>query len=156
MTTEANKQLLRRWFEDVWNNKRAHAIDQMMAPKIRGYGLQNDPAGVMESSEIFKSFHAGLLQALPDIHISVEDVIAEDDRVAVRCRVIGTHLGAGLGIPASGNSVDFTGTVFARVEDGKLVEGWNNFDFQTMFQQRGMLASWSPERQPGTSGSWRI
>ncbi len=134
-TTEANKQLVRRWFEEVWNNKHADLIDEMMAPVVRGYGLKNKPDGVMESSDHFKKFHAGFLQAVPDIQISVEDTIAEQDKVAARCRVTGTHTGEGLGVPASGKRIDFTGTVFIRIENRKIVEGWNNFDFHVMFQQ---------------------
>jgi predicted ester cyclase len=79
--------------------------------------------------------------AFPDIRVAVEKTLTEGDNVAVYCRVTGTHTGSALGMPPTGQRILFDGVVFARVADGKLREGWNCFDFLTMYQQLGVVAA---------------
>src|SRR5690606_10596320 len=67
--------------------------------------------------------------AFPDLHIEVEDMVAEGDKVTARCRVRGTHRGDALGIAATNKEIDFTGITIARIKNGQLIEGWNSFDF---------------------------
>lgn len=137
---ESNRKATLRWFEEVWNQKRAETIDELMAAEIEGYGLTNDPAVVMRRPDDFKPYYHSFVSAIPDIRVEVEDTIAEGDKVAARCRVTGTHSGPGLGVLPTGRAVDFRGTVFLRFRDGRIVEGWNNFDFMTLFSQLGQLA----------------
>ena len=99
--SEENKALVRRWFEEVWNKKRPEAIDEMMAPDVLCYGLSDDPSKIMKGPDEFKPFHEIFRSAFPDLHVTVEDVIAEGDKVAVRCSVSGKHSGDQLGIAAS-------------------------------------------------------
>ncbi len=134
---EANKALIRRWFEEVWNQGRADAIDEMLAPGAPCHGLSEDPAMPLKGPEDFKPFHTVFRGAFPDVQVVVEDAIAEDDKVVARCSVRGKHTGDHLGIAASNAPVEFTGIGIGRVKDGKFVETWNNFDFQTMNQQIG-------------------
>lgn len=108
-----------RWYEEVWNKGRVSAIDELMA---------------------FKSFHAAYRNAFPDLNVVVDDTIAEDDRVVLRWTATATHAGDGLEFPASGKKVQFTGISIARVENGKLVEGWNSFDQLGLLQQLGVVA----------------
>jgi steroid delta-isomerase-like uncharacterized protein len=124
--SEANKQLLRRWFEEVWNQRRGESIDAMLSPHARVYGLggDSDPIGPAE----FKTFHRGFCDAFPDIHIVVHDTIAEGDKVAVRWTVEVTHLGGGLGFPATGKRATMEGTTIATVKDGLIDGGWNFMD----------------------------
>ncbi len=137
--SEANKQLIRHWFEEVWNKGRADAIDEMLAEDGIVHGLA-DPAGQpVTGMAHFKSFHATFREAFPDIVVKVEDTIAEGDKVAARCSVQGKHSGDSLGFKASQAPVEFTGMVILRVKDGKIVEAWNNFDFMRMYQQVGMI-----------------
>ena len=130
-----NKALVRRWFEEVWNNGRAEVIDEMLGPDSvhRGLGL------VVRGPDEFKPFYAKFRDAFPDLQIRVEDVIAEGDTVACRWTATGTHLGAGLGFPATGKQVEFIGMGLVRIADGKLVEGWNSFDQLGMMQQLGVV-----------------
>ena len=67
--------------------------------------------------------------------------VVEGDRVAAHCHVTGRHVGDALGGPATGRSIDIRGTTIGRVRDGKIVEGWNTFDFLTMYQQIGWVKS---------------
>lgn len=127
-------QLIRRWFEEVWNQQRAEMIEELMSPDAIGHGLGDAREGVQGRSE-FQALHARFCGAFPDLRIEVEDVIADGDRAAVRLTITGTHRGDHLGFPATGRPVHFTGVVFSRWENGQLVEGWNEFDFAKMMAQ---------------------
>ena len=138
-TLEANKALLRRWFDEVWNKGRTEAIEEMFAADGIAHGLSDDAKSPMKGPAGFKPFHAIFRGAFPHIEVTVEDMIAEGDKVAARCSVRGKHTGAHLGIAASNAPVEFTGMCIVRVKDGKLVEAWNNFDFLAMNKQIGAL-----------------
>ena len=137
-TAEANKALVRRWFEEVWNKGRAEAIEEMFAADGIAHGLSYDAENPLQGPADFKPFHATFRGAFPDIEVIVEDLIAEDDKVAVRCSVRGKHTGDHLGVAASNAPVDFTGVSIVRIKDGKIVEAWNNFDFMRMNRQIGI------------------
>ena len=131
-----NKTLVQRWFSEVWNEGRADAIDEMLADDAVIHGLGANLQGPAE----FKRFHSAYRDAYPDVTIDVDDLVAEGDMVAVRWSAIGTHRGDGLGFPATGRRVQFTGMVFVRIKEGRLVEGWNNFDQLGMLQQLGIVS----------------
>ena len=130
-----NKALVVKWFEEVWNQGRIEAIDGMMAPNCRIHGLGPTP----QSPAQFKSFHTMYRDAFPDVTIHVDEVVAEGDLVAARWSATATHRGHGLGFAATNKPTQFTGMVFVRIENGKLVEGWNSFDQLGMLQQLGMV-----------------
>ena len=133
MSTE-NKALVQRWFEEVWNKGRASAIDEMLTSGAVVHGLGADLSGPAE----FKAFHAAYRDAFPDIALHVDQLVAEGALVAARWVGSGTHTGNGLGVPATGKPVHLTGMVLVRVEEGKIAEGWNNFDQFGMLQQLGL------------------
>jgi steroid delta-isomerase-like uncharacterized protein len=135
--SEANKQLARRWFEEVWNQGREAAIDELLAPGAVGFGLAGPGAEIHAAGQL-KSFVRNLRDAFPDVHITIEDMVAEADKVAVRFRVTGTHTGGGLGIAGTGRTADFTGMTIIQFKDGKLFHGWNNWDQLGMLQQLGV------------------
>ena len=133
------KDLVRRWFEEVWNKGREEAIDEMFAEDGIAHGLADETGEPLRGASGFKPFFRSFRGAFPDIEVIVEDAIAEGDKVAARCRVRATHAGDGLGFAATQRPMEITGMTFARVRDGKIVEAWNNFDFMAMFQQLGTL-----------------
>jgi steroid delta-isomerase-like uncharacterized protein len=130
-----NKVIARKWFEEVWNKGRAAAIDEMCTASVAVHGLGPD----MQGTGAFKQFHTAYRDAFPDVAIHIDGLIAEGDMVAVRWSGTGTHRGGGLGFPPTGRAIRFTGMAFLRIENGKLVEGWNNFDQLGMFQQLGVV-----------------
>ena len=135
--SEANKALVRRWFEEVWNKGRAEAIAEMLSDDAVVHGLKEDaslrgPAG-------FLPFHAQFREAFPEMEVLVEDQIAEGDLVATRCSVRGKHAGDSLGFAATHSPVEFTGIAITRIKDGKIAEAWNNFDFMKMYKQLGVI-----------------
>ena len=130
-----NKVLLRRWFEEVWNNGRAAAIDELLAGNAVLHGFGPQPTTAAD----FKQFHTAYRNAFPDVTIQIDAMIAEGDIVAARWRAKGTHRGDGLGMAASGKAAEFNGMGFVRVTGGKIVEGWNLFDQLGMLQQLGIV-----------------
>lgn len=136
--SEENKALMRRWFEEVWNNGRASAIDELFAEDGLAYGLADEQGGAIKGPPEFKLFHGKFRGAFPDISVVVEDILADGDKLAARISVRGRHTGDHLGVAASQAAVDFTGMVMVRIKDGKIVEAWNNIDFLTMSQQIGI------------------
>lgn len=131
-----NRVLIKRWFEEVWNKGRTSAIDDMVTSQTMIHGLGPTARDV----GAFKQFHAAYRNAFPDVKIQVDDVITEGEKVAVRWSGSGTHRGDGLGFPATGKAVRFSGMTIVRVDNGKLVEGWNEFDQLGMLMQLGIVS----------------
>jgi predicted ester cyclase len=127
--------IMHRWFEEVWNQGRESAIDEMSYHDVHGHGLQSPDGREVGSMESFKAYHRQMRSALSDMHVVVEDVITEGDLTVARCVVTAKHTGDGLGKPPKGNPIHFSGMTMARIKDGKIAEAWNNFDFMTMYQQ---------------------
>ena len=146
-TTESeNKALVYRWFEEVWNQGREEAIEELRAPDSVGIGLGETPIPVHGTSG-FKVFYHNLRSSLPDLRVTVEHVIAEGDLVAARIQVEGTHMGPGLGVPPTGQSVRFSGMLIARIAEGRIAESWNNLDQLGLLRQVGALpAGVGPDR----------
>lgn len=133
---EADVHLLRRWFQEVWNEGRTDVMDDLLAADAPVYGVggghvvAHGPAGFLPSYEQLKG-------AFPDIHFTVEQAISEGDIIALRWTAQATHTGDHLGVPATGKRVSVTGMVFARVRDGKMIEGWNNWDMMGLMHALG-------------------
>ena len=138
--SEENKALLRRWFDEVWNNGRADAIEEMFDEYGIAHGLSDDPSNPIRGPRNFRPFHTTFREAFPNMVIVIEDMIAEGDKVAARCSVRAKHEGEFLGRIASQSPVEFTGITIVRIANGKIVEAWNNFDFMTLHKQVGLLS----------------
>lgn len=137
--SEANKKLLYQWFEEVWNNKRESAIDEMLTDETVHHGLGGTDRIDIRGLDSYKEFYRNFIAAFPDIRVEILDCIAEGDKVSVRCSVTGTHTGDGLGFPATNREVSFTGSGICTVKDGKFDEVWNEFDFLKMYHQLDVL-----------------
>ena len=137
--SEENKQILRRWFEEVWNNGRADAIDELFDENGIAHGLSDDAANPIKGPSGFRPFHTLFREAFPNMMIVVEDMVAEGDKVVARCSVRAKHEGDFLGREATQSPVEFTGIAIVRIYNGKIVEAWNNFDFMTLHKQVGLL-----------------
>ena len=132
--SEANKQLLRTWFEKVWNQQSVDAIDAMYQPGGRAHGFPQADS-VLEGPEDFKKIHSNFCAAFPDLRVTVEDVIAEGDAVAARWSATMTHLGDSLGMKPTGKKVVLTGSTFVVIKNGMIAEGWNFMDMGGLFAQ---------------------
>lgn len=132
--SEANKQLIRQWYEQVWNQKDESAIHRMFLPHGRSYGFPGADAALLGPGA-FVEVHRVFCGAFPDLRIELEDVIAEGDMVAIRWKTTFTHLGDHLGFPASGKKETLCGSSFIRVEGDKILKGWNQMDLEALFQR---------------------
>jgi len=134
--------LLRRWFEELWNQGRVETIDQMLAPNSVVHGLTPDDQPVVGPAA-FKEQYWIFRKAFPDMRINVVRSVVQGNLGAVHCEVRGRHTGDTLG-PPSNREVAFQGMVFVKIDGEKFVEGWNSFDFMTMYQQIGLLPQVKP------------
>jgi steroid delta-isomerase-like uncharacterized protein len=132
-------EVLHRWFEEVWNKGREEAIDEMFAEEAVAHGLVDDDGEELRGPRDFKPFFRKFRDAFPDIQVVIEDCVTEGDKAAARCRVVAKHTGDGLGVAATHKPVEFTGMTIIRVQNGQIVEAWNNFDFLSLNQQIGVI-----------------
>ncbi len=130
--TEANEQLVRRFFEEVWNRKNEAAIDDLLAPDCIAYGLP-DPDAVLHGREEFKAVLRLFIGAFPDVKFTVHDVIAAGDRVAVRWSSLGTHLGPHLGFAPTNKSLTLDGATIGIIRGGLIAQAWNMMDMGHLF-----------------------
>jgi steroid delta-isomerase-like uncharacterized protein len=130
--------LMRRWFEEVWNEGRAESIDELFPEHAVLWGVSRMGVASQGPAE-FKEFHKALRAAFPDVHIELEDVVQEGDMAFARWTATMTHSGDGLGMAPTGRALHLSGMSALRVHDGKLVEGWNNWDQMGMARQLGVL-----------------
>lgn len=136
--SEANKALVQRWFEEVWNQGKSEVIDELLAEDAVIHGLIDGAGKPVTGASGFHDFHKQFRGAFADINVSVEDAIAEGDRVVARCNVQGHHTGDHLGIAATNAPVNFGGIAIVRIANGKIAEAWNQFDFLEMNKQLGL------------------
>jgi predicted ester cyclase len=136
MSTDENKALVRRWFAatDEGNDR---IVDELCAPD---YVDHSPPLpGMGSASAAVQQANAALRAAFADTVHSVEDQIAEGDKVVTRLRARATFTGEILGIPPTGKLVEVTGISINRIAGGKLVEHWANFDSFSFMQQLGVV-----------------
>jgi len=129
--------VVRRWFDEVWNHGREDVIHELLAEDGVAHGLVGKDGREIVGPSAFLPFFRAFRSAFPDITIDVEDTIVEGNKVTARCLVRGTHLGDGIGISPTGRGVAFSGIAIVRVDDGKIVEAWNSFDFLNLHEQLG-------------------
>lgn len=137
MTTENSETLARRMQEEVWNEGDLAAIDELLAEDF----VQHSPwePSELRSREAFKRQVSEFHDAFPDLHGTVDEVIADGDRVANRFTMRGTHEGTFMGVEPTGDTVELTGTIFAHVEEGKITERWVVDDIFGFMKQLGEL-----------------
>ena len=136
MSTEDNKALIRRFYEEVFNKKNLAAIDEFFAPNHVDHTL---PPGLPGGLEGTKQAISMTLMGFPDLHITVEDMIAEGDKVVTWFTTRGTQQGALGGIPPTGKQVAVSTIEIARIAGGKIVEDWGLDDRLGMLQQLGLV-----------------
>jgi steroid delta-isomerase-like uncharacterized protein len=132
MSSEQNKAIVRRLFEEPWKGK-LDVVDELTAGDYVGH----DPAlpGPVRGPEGVKEFISTYLGAFPDARVTVEEQLAEGDLVATRWSARGTHEGELMDIDPTGRKVSISGITISRLDRGKVVEEFQNWDFYGMMQQ---------------------
>src|SRR5215218_8263598 len=145
--SEENKALTRPSWEIVAEGSLdtlEDALKEVYADEI----VLHEPGEDVRGIEGLKQFVSMIRSALPDLRITLEDDIAEGDKVVSRWRAQGTHQGELMGIAPTGNQVRITGITIHRVSGGKIVESWSNYDALGMMQQIGAIPE--PGQAAGT------
>ena len=132
--TEANKALAKRFYEEVFNARKLDAIDQLCAADFVDH--DPDPGQEPGAAGVKKSF-ASWMGAFPDLHVTIVQMLAEDDLVATVAKMSGTMKGDMMGMKATNKPFNSTVVDVIRVKDGKAVERWGAFDAMGMMQQLG-------------------
>ena len=137
MVPEQNKAAFRRLVEEVYTRGNLHVADELVSEDA----VEHDPIpGQPSGAEGFKYAARMVRAAFPDVHITIEDLIAEGDKVAGRLTTTGTHTGEFLGTPPTGNKIAITEMHIARFRDGKRVQHWEAVDKLTLWSQPGVLS----------------
>jgi uncharacterized protein len=125
MSTAQNKEIVRRYFDERWNHYNLDICDELLPPSV----------DIEEAKEFVRSFHA----SFSNIQLTILDLLAEGNQVAVHWRVAGTHQGDYLGVAATGKSVTYEGIALLRVEGGKIVDDLAYWDNLSILQQLGAV-----------------
>jgi predicted ester cyclase len=140
MSAEDTKALCRRFFEEFWIQKNLAIADELLAENFVDH-TPGSPPGLPPGPAGHKQFASLYFTAFPDIRATIEDMVAEGDKVVIRWRVQGTNTGSLFGGPATNNSATFAGITINRVASDQIAEQWVNFDALGMMQQLGLLAA---------------
>ncbi len=138
MSTEENKALVRRFIEEAWNKGNIDAADQFVASDF----VDLDPLpGQQQGLEGLKQALAMMRTAFPDIHFTIEEQVAEGDKVVSRFTWRGTHRGEFFGVPPTSKQVAVPGIVIDRIVEGKALEGRALMNLLSMLTQLGVISS---------------
>ena len=140
-TPEQNAELVRRYFEEVYNSGRLDQVDELLADDFGRSNAANPHENEPGNDDDVRRVQAWL-DAFPDLHITVDDLFATGDRVAVRSTWTGTQRGplAQFGAPGTDRRAEWGATIVYRVECGELKENWVTMDFLSLFRQLGIVA----------------
>ena len=141
-TTAENKEIVRRYYEEVLNEGRTDLLDELIAADVVNHDPLSDETLTPEEARGFEGFrrHVEVFrEAFPDGTVTIDDMIGEGDTVAARFTIEGTHEGRFGGIEPTGNRISGTSMVFYRIEDGKIVERWLESDNLEMLEQLGAI-----------------
>jgi steroid delta-isomerase-like uncharacterized protein len=138
MSTEANKAIIRRLFEEAFGQGNLTVLDEIIAPNQVNGGPGALP-GMPSGPEGTKMLITAYRNAFPDLHFTIDEQIAEGNTVVTRWTAHGTHNGELAGLPPTGKPATIVGMGVDRVENGKIVESWGLFDQFGMLQQLGLI-----------------
>jgi steroid delta-isomerase-like uncharacterized protein len=139
---QQNKDLVRRAVDEIWNGENYEKLDQFVSPEFTVY---LSPEEKIHGLDGIKQFYVSLRQAFPDIHFTIQDQIAEGDKVVTQWTAHGTHRGEFKGIPASGKRFTLSAIDIDKVVDGKVVECWAKMDELGLLKQLTNVAVAQPD-----------
>ena len=133
----ANKAIIRRLYEEVWNQRKLELINEIISPS---HALQApNVGGTAVGPEAYKRQVLRLLAGYPDLRWTIEDLIAEEDKVVACWSMSGTHKGEYLGVPATNKNVSVDGITIHHITNGKIMDSYSNYDALGMMQQLGVV-----------------
>ena len=135
MSEADNKHLAERVWEEIWHQGDLERIGHFFAPDFMRHDPGREIRGPEENRQFIQRFRAGF----PDAHFTVLDQIADGDKIAIRYRFQGTHLGVFNGMTPTGKPVTYSGILIYRIADGRIAEQWTEFDLVGFLKQLGAL-----------------
>jgi steroid delta-isomerase-like uncharacterized protein len=139
-----NKAIVRRLYEEVWNKRRVELVDELMSPSHAMHDNHLPDSGV--GPEAYKRNVARFVTSFPDLRFNVEDMLAENDKVAVGWTISGTHKGEFRGISPTGKKVSIEGITIHHIADGKIMDSYANADYLGLMQQLGVAPAFGPPK----------
>jgi steroid delta-isomerase-like uncharacterized protein len=143
VSAEENKALVRSFFEEVWNKGNYEFLDDAYDPNFKLNVMWQNPAaggsGGKTGTEAAKEVISGWRDSVPDLHVTIDEQLAEGDTVVSRHTSEGTHDQTMMGIPATGKRFKMTGITFTRCADGKMVEAWTHWDMLGLLLAIGII-----------------
>ncbi len=141
MSTEQNIAIVRRFYQEIWNERNLAVVTEIFAPNCVTHQLSSGAAleTAPRDPETVKHHVAEWVQAFPDLRFDVEELLADGDRVVSRCVMHGTHEREWHGIAATGQQVTIRMMVIHRIADGQIMEDWVLVESLGFFQQLGLL-----------------
>ncbi|MBI2913490.1 MAG: ester cyclase [Chloroflexi bacterium] len=136
MSVEQNKQVMRRFYDEVFNAGRLEAIDELLAPD---FAEREEFPGLPPDREGVKQFFGMFRNAFPDMRVTVHDMIGEGDKIAARYTMTGTHRGEFMGMAPTGKPIEVSAMDIVRFAGGKVAEHWGITDQMAMMQQLGAI-----------------
>ncbi len=130
-----NEGIVRRLYEEVWNKHRFELLDELMSPShaLQAPNISGSSIGPEAYKRNVLLFH----KAYPDLHWTIDDTIADKDKVVACWTISGTHGGDYMGIPATNKKVSVEGITIHHITDGKIMDSYSNWDVQSMMKQLG-------------------
>ena len=136
MSAEENKASIRRYVEEAWNKGSVDIIDELMATHYARHMAISAPPLTREGQ---KQRILGFRRAFPDLRLTIEDMVAEGEKVSFRLTLRGTHQGEFMCVPPTGKQIVVGAVDVARFEDGKVAEQWGQTDMLGLLQQIGAV-----------------
>ena len=133
MTSEHNEKIFRRWVQEVWNEKRESAIEEMFAQDGLATCPKNLPNSPIRGIEDFKSFFRGRHQAVHHFKMTIEDLVCEADKVTALCRIVGIKQYGNT--DDCGKEIEISGLYIVKIIAGKIIEAWHGFDFDNSYRR---------------------
>jgi len=130
-----DKALVRAYYEAIYNERQVDDIDRFLSPRFQSAG----PGGATMDLATHTGALSASLAGLPDLHLTIEEQIAERGAVVTRWAASGTHKGTLFGIPATGAAIRASAIHIHHVVDGRIVDQWEQFDTMGVLRQLGML-----------------
>lgn len=131
-----NQQLIRAYFNEVWNKGNLHLLDELLSPGYLNHSssIPNSPPGPAGLKPIVSAMRI----AFPDLHYTIQDLIVTNDRVVARVKMTGTHSGDFFGIPPTQKKISVNQINIEYIENGRIAEHWRITDENAMMIQLGL------------------
>ena len=141
MFVDANKAVVRRFYDELWNGRQLDVADEIFAEGCRSHQLRSgeESSALARAPEEIKQHVREWLAGFPDLRFEVDELIAEGDLVASRCSMSGSHQGSWMGLEPNGKQINIVMSVTHRIREGLIVEDWVIVEALGFFQQLGLI-----------------